>query len=55
MYYQPSFGKVLPPSLAESGLVELVSVYSELSQLGKPPPVIDAADLRENPEVQRLS
>lgn len=46
----PSFEKVVPPSFLELGLAELVSVYSELSESGRPPPVIDAADLRENPE-----
>lgn len=46
----PSFDKVVPPSFFELGLAELVSIHSELSELGRPPPVIDAADLRENPE-----
>ncbi|XP_009604891.1 branched-chain-amino-acid aminotransferase-like protein 1 isoform X1 [Nicotiana tabacum] len=46
----PSFDKVVPPSFVELGLAELVSIYSELSELGKPPPVIDAADIQENPE-----
>ncbi|OIT21124.1 PREDICTED: branched-chain-amino-acid aminotransferase-like protein 1 [Nicotiana attenuata] len=46
----PSFDKVVPPSFLELGLAELVSIYSELSELGKPPPVIDAADIQENPE-----
>lgn len=32
-------------------MAELVAIYSELSELGTPPPVIDGADLRENPEV----
>lgn len=48
---QPSFDKVVPPSILELGLGELVSIYSELCALGKPPPVIDAADLQQNPEV----
>ncbi|XP_031405961.1 branched-chain-amino-acid aminotransferase-like protein 1 isoform X2 [Punica granatum] len=46
----PSFDKVVPPSFLELGLGELVSIYSELCDLGTPPPVIDAADLHENPE-----
>ncbi|XP_004305017.1 PREDICTED: branched-chain-amino-acid aminotransferase-like protein 2-like [Fragaria vesca subsp. vesca] len=46
----PSFGKVVPPSLVELGFADLVSIYSELSQLGRPPPVIDAAELQEDPE-----
>lgn len=46
----PSFDKVVPPSFSELGLAELVAIYSELSELGTPPPVIDGADLRENPE-----
>ncbi|KAK6233172.1 hypothetical protein SCA6_003245 [Theobroma cacao] len=46
----PSFDKVVPPSILELGLGELVSIYSELCALGKPPPVIDAADLQQNPE-----
>ncbi|KAG4111540.1 hypothetical protein ERO13_D13G110400v2 [Gossypium hirsutum] len=45
-----SFEKVVPPSFLELGLVDLVSIYSELCALGKPPPVIDAADLQQNPE-----
>lgn len=49
--YQPSFDMVVPPSILELGLAELVSIYSELCELGTPPPVIDAADLQENPEV----
>ncbi|XP_062002497.1 branched-chain-amino-acid aminotransferase-like protein 1 [Rosa rugosa] len=46
----PSFGKVVPPTLVELGFADLVCIYSELSQLGKPPPVIDAAELQEDPE-----
>ncbi|KDP23546.1 hypothetical protein JCGZ_23379 [Jatropha curcas] len=46
----PSFEKVVPPSFLELGMAELVSIYSDLSQLGKPPPVIDAADLEQDPE-----
>lgn len=39
------------PSFLELGLAELVAIYNELSDLGKPPPVIDVAELREDPEV----
>ncbi|THG00692.1 branched-chain-amino-acid aminotransferase-like protein 2 isoform X2 [Camellia sinensis] len=46
----PSFDKVVPPSFLELGLGELVSIYSELCELGKPPAVIDASELQENPE-----
>ncbi|KAF2307168.1 hypothetical protein GH714_025235 [Hevea brasiliensis] len=46
----PIFEKVVPPSFLELGLAELVSIYSDLSQLGKPPVVIDAADLQQDPE-----
>lgn len=46
----PSFDKVVPPSFLELGLASLVSVYSELCELGNPPPVIDAAELRQDPE-----
>ncbi|MCH79321.1 branched-chain amino acid aminotransferase-like protein [Trifolium medium] len=46
----PSFDKVVPPSFFELGLAELVSIYNELSEMGKPPPVIDAAELQKDPE-----
>lgn len=46
----PSFDKVIPSSLMELGLADLVSIYSELCDLGKPPPIIDAADLQQDPE-----
>nr|XP_028957298.1 branched-chain-amino-acid aminotransferase-like protein 2 isoform X2 [Malus domestica] len=46
----PSFDKVVPPSLVELSLAEMVAIYSELSQLGRPPPVVDAAELQRNPE-----
>lgn len=48
---QPSFDKVVPPSLVELSLAEMVAIYSELSQLGRPPPVVDAAELQRDPEV----
>ncbi|GMN25089.1 hypothetical protein TIFTF001_000810 [Ficus carica] len=46
----PSFDKVVPPSFQELGFTDLVGLYNELSALGKPPPIIDAAELRQNPE-----
>jgi hypothetical protein len=46
----PSFDKVVPPSFFELGIAELVSIYSELCELGSPPPVIDADDLQRDPE-----
>ncbi|KAH8507390.1 hypothetical protein H0E87_009790 [Populus deltoides] len=49
-FCKPSFGKVVPPSFLDLGLAELVSIYNDLCQLGKRPPVIDATDLAQNPE-----
>ncbi|KAM0850532.1 hypothetical protein ACQ4PT_053016 [Festuca glaucescens] len=46
----PSFNKVVPPSFMELGVAELVAIYSELRELGCPPPVIDADDLQRDPE-----
>ncbi|XP_039163451.1 LOW QUALITY PROTEIN: branched-chain-amino-acid aminotransferase-like protein 2 [Eucalyptus grandis] len=46
----PSFEKVVPPSFLELGLAELVSIYSELCELGNPPAIIDVADLQQDPE-----
>ncbi|KAK4852608.1 hypothetical protein QYF36_025443 [Acer negundo] len=46
----PSFDKVVPPSLQELGLTDLVLIYSELCKLGKPPVIIDSADLQQDPE-----
>ncbi|KAG2540605.1 hypothetical protein PVAP13_9NG576300 [Panicum virgatum] len=46
----PSLDKVIPPSFLELGIGELVSIYSELCELGKAPPVIDADDLQQEPE-----
>ncbi|XP_071686850.1 branched-chain-amino-acid aminotransferase-like protein 2 [Rutidosis leptorrhynchoides] len=45
-----SFDKVLPSSFNELGLADLVSVYSELCAAGKPPHIIDAAQLQQEPE-----
>ncbi|KAG0496708.1 hypothetical protein HPP92_001399 [Vanilla planifolia] len=49
-YCKPSFDKVIPPSFFELGLVDLVSIYSELCEAGNPPPIIDADDLQNDPE-----
>eukprot|EP00271_Cylindrocystis_brebissonii_P022179 TRINITY_DN8384_c0_g1_i1.p1 TRINITY_DN8384_c0_g1~~TRINITY_DN8384_c0_g1_i1.p1 ORF type:complete len:623 (-),score=77.18 TRINITY_DN8384_c0_g1_i1:194-2062(-) len=46
----PSFDKVVPATLDETGLPQMVSLFSELRQAGRAPPVVDAADLRQNPE-----
>ncbi|XP_015875128.3 branched-chain-amino-acid aminotransferase-like protein 1 [Ziziphus jujuba] len=46
----PSFEKVLPPSFQELGVANLISIYNELSELGRPPLIIDAAELQEDPE-----
>ncbi|XP_010464038.1 PREDICTED: branched-chain-amino-acid aminotransferase-like protein 1 [Camelina sativa] len=46
----PSFEKVHPPSFLELGLGELVSIYSDLCQMGTPPTVIDADELQRDPE-----
>ncbi|AET02179.1 branched-chain-amino-acid aminotransferase-like protein, putative [Medicago truncatula] len=45
----PSFDKVVPPSFFELGLAELVSIYNELCENGKRPPVIDASELQKDP------
>lgn len=45
-----SFGKIVHPSHKELGLTDLVSIYSELCELGKTPVIIDAADLQQDPE-----
>ncbi|KAF3782073.1 Branched-chain-amino-acid aminotransferase-like protein 2 [Nymphaea thermarum] len=50
LHVLPSFDRVVPPSFLELGFADLVSIYSDLCELGKPPPIIDAADLQENPE-----
>lgn len=50
LHILPSFDKVVPPSFLELGLGDLVSIYNELTELGKQPPVIDAADLQADPE-----
>ncbi|KAJ1417098.1 P-loop containing nucleoside triphosphate hydrolase [Sesbania bispinosa] len=46
----PSFDKVVPPSFFELGLAELVCIYNELREIGKPPPVVDAAELQQDSE-----
>ncbi|XP_039136592.1 branched-chain-amino-acid aminotransferase-like protein 2 [Dioscorea cayenensis subsp. rotundata] len=50
LYILTSLNKVMPPSFLELGWAELVSIYCEQCELGNPPPVIDAEDLRQNPE-----
>ncbi|KAJ6817048.1 branched-chain-amino-acid aminotransferase-like protein 2 isoform X1 [Iris pallida] len=45
-----SFDKVVPPSFLELGLAGLVSIYSELCELGNPPPIVDSEDLLQDPE-----
>ena len=52
---QPSYDKVIPATFSELGFSELVSVYNELKELGRPPPIIDAAELQKDPEVLLLS
>nr|POE53156.1 branched-chain-amino-acid aminotransferase-like protein 2 [Quercus suber] len=46
----PSFDKVVSPTFLELGLADLVSIYNELRELGRAPTVIDAADLKRDPE-----
>ncbi|BBN04811.1 branched-chain amino acid aminotransferase [Marchantia polymorpha subsp. ruderalis] len=46
----PSFDKVLPVTLDELELANLVGMYSELSARGNPPPIVNARDLQQNPE-----
>ncbi|KAL2478144.1 Branched-chain-amino-acid aminotransferase-like protein 2 [Forsythia ovata] len=46
----PSFDEVSPPSFMELGYASLVSIYSELCEQGKSPPIIDGALLHEDPE-----
>ncbi|XP_057769207.1 branched-chain-amino-acid aminotransferase-like protein 1 isoform X1 [Salvia miltiorrhiza] len=45
-----SYSKVSPPSFAVLGYDSLVSIYNELHDQGKLPPVIDSDLLREDPE-----
>ncbi|KAL7120347.1 hypothetical protein ACP275_02G117400 [Erythranthe tilingii] len=45
-----SYDKVVPPSFVDLGYASMVSIYSELCQEGKPPPVIDSDFLRQDPE-----
>ncbi|KAL1536236.1 branched-chain-amino-acid aminotransferase-like protein 1 [Salvia divinorum] len=45
-----SYSKVSPPSFTVLGYGSLVSIYNELCDHGKPPPVIDSDLLREDPE-----
>lgn len=52
-FSQTSFEKMMPASFLELGLADLVSIYSELCELGNAPTVLDAADLQEEPEVRK--
>ncbi|PIN14070.1 D-amino-acid transaminase [Handroanthus impetiginosus] len=45
-----SYDKVLPPLFVDLGYDCLVYIYNELSDEGKPPPVIDSDQLRQDPE-----
>ncbi|KAG6394817.1 hypothetical protein SASPL_145407 [Salvia splendens] len=45
-----SYDKVSPPSFGVLGYCSLVSIYNELCDQGKTPPVIDSDLLREDPE-----
>ncbi|KAK7277896.1 hypothetical protein RJT34_22915 [Clitoria ternatea] len=45
-----SFDEVVPPSFFELGLAELICIYNELCEIGKPPPVVDVAELQQDPE-----
>ncbi|XP_029116375.1 branched-chain-amino-acid aminotransferase-like protein 2 isoform X2 [Elaeis guineensis] len=45
-----SFNKVAPPSFLELGLGNLISIYSELCELGNPPAIVDADDLQKDPQ-----
>lgn len=51
LHILPSFNKVVSSTFFELGLSSLVATYGELCELGKPPTVIDASELQENPEV----
>lgn len=46
----PSFDNVIPASSDELDLAQLVSIYSELKCKGHSPAIIDADDLRKDPE-----
>lgn len=50
-FFQQSFDKVFPSSFHELGFGDLVSLYSELCAAGNRPPIIDSAELQEDPEV----
>ncbi|KAH9603983.1 hypothetical protein KSS87_023586 [Heliosperma pusillum] len=46
----PSFNEVAPPTFLEVGLALLVTMYSELHDLGNPPAIVDAGELQRDPE-----
>ncbi|KAG8391093.1 hypothetical protein BUALT_Bualt01G0152000 [Buddleja alternifolia] len=45
-----SYDKVIPPLFVDLGYASLVSIYSDLCDEGKSPPIIDSDLLREDPE-----
>ena len=51
LYLQPSFDKVLQEEIPELEMVHLAALYMELRSIGQVPPIIDATDIRTNPEV----
>lgn len=48
--FLPSFDKVLQEEIPELEMVHLAALYMELRSLGQTPPIIDATDIRNNPE-----
>ncbi|XP_074292767.1 branched-chain-amino-acid aminotransferase-like protein 1 [Silene latifolia] len=46
----PSFNEVAPPTFLEVGLATLVTIYSELHDLGNPPAIVDAGELQRDPQ-----
>jgi hypothetical protein len=51
MLAQASWDKVLSASLRELDLAPLLDIFIELSATGHAPPVVDAKDLQQDPEV----
>ncbi|CAM6113921.1 unnamed protein product [Calypogeia fissa] len=45
-----SFDNVIAASLEEMQLSSLLSIFMQLSEMGHPPPVVDAKDLQRDPE-----
>jgi len=48
--YLPSFDKVLQEEIPELEMVHLAALYMELRATGHTPPIVDATDIRQNPE-----